>query len=87
MKHSQILVILYENLQSQTETQLGRVMNFLNLEFSEEDMNCVLDRKEGSFKRPDVKDIAQKVIVNFRQMKKTKKKLFDLLKSLKFNYK
>ena len=87
MRHSQILVVLYENRQSQTETQLRGVMDFLNLDFCEEDMNCVLDKKEGSFKRPDAKDIAQKVIVNFRQMNKTKEKLFNLLKSLKFNYK
>lgn len=51
MSPSDILVVFYKDLVEKTETELRRLMKFLELDFREEDMKCTLERKKGLFKR------------------------------------
>jgi hypothetical protein len=46
-----ILVLKYENLQNNLELELKRVLNFLNATWTEEDVNCVLQHRNGHFQR------------------------------------
>ena len=82
MEKKNILVVFYEKLQDETETELRRVMRFLDLDFSEEDMECTLERKEGLFKRPkkDKNYFDRYSEEQIQLMDKTKEHLFQVLK-------
>lgn len=53
---SSLLVIQYADLLTNTENELRRLMSFLNLNFTEANMKCTLERKEGLFHRKHHQD-------------------------------
>ena len=46
-----LLVIHYDNLVERLEEELKRVLEFLSVSFTEADMKCVVERKEGIYRR------------------------------------
>ena len=46
-----LLVIHYQDLVDRLEQELKRVLDFLSVSFTEEDMKCVVERKEGIYRR------------------------------------
>ena len=49
--HGPLLVIHYSDLVENLEQELRRVLDFLSVSFTEADMKCVEERKEGIYRR------------------------------------
>ena len=45
------IVVQFENLKTNLTTELSRMLEFLKIPINQETMNCVLNNKEGFFKR------------------------------------
>ncbi|XP_053408235.1 WSC domain-containing protein 1-like isoform X2 [Mercenaria mercenaria] len=43
--------LLYSKLLTHTETELWKLMNFLNITYADSDIKCAIDNKEGNFHR------------------------------------
>ena len=46
-----LLVIHYQDLVDRLDQELRRVLDFLSVSFTEQDMKCVVERKEGIYRR------------------------------------
>ena len=46
-----LLVIQYNDLVEKLEQELARILDFLSVSFTETDMKCVVERKEGIYRR------------------------------------
>lgn len=77
-----ILLISYENLQHDTESEMKRVMDFLDLEFSPKDMKCMLERKTNELKRPE-NSMRKMVTINDQQRELLNSKRNTLFKKLR----
>jgi len=49
---NQLHIVRYENLKENLGLEMEKLMNFLNLEFDKSVESCVVEKQEGSFKRP-----------------------------------
>jgi len=79
------LVVFYRDLIDDTETELRRILNFLNISISEKMLRCTMDLKEGIYrraKRPDTtENLFDRHLTQF--LKSKQKKVFQLLTGLR----
>ena len=82
------IVVHYSSLKKQPEPELKRVLQFLDMTTSEKVMRCVLDRKEGVYKRKKrnlTENVVTSHMMNFMRKRisdlnaKTNSSSFDLL--------
>ena len=50
-KNNSIYVVEYESLERNTEHEMKRILNFLNINLSKSSFNCAMFRKEGLYHR------------------------------------
>lgn len=62
--HGPILVVFYNDLVQNLEQELTRMMDFLKVSFTKEDLECALNRKEGIYKRKKRNGDLRKLVYN-----------------------
>ena len=72
----QLLVVSYSQLVTDLRSQLKRMATFLNVTVTENDLNCTLQRREGSFKR---KKVYQKLNIDLHNKKLVEEYKTDVL--------
>ena len=55
LQSDQLHIVRYENLKENLGLEMEKLMSFLNLEFDKSVESCVVEKQEGSFKRPSSK--------------------------------
>ena len=59
-----LLVIFYSDLMENLERELKKMMDFLKVSFTKEDMECALSRQEGIYKRKKRNGDLRKLVYN-----------------------
>ena len=57
VKEFPLLIVVYENLENNTYTELKRMLDFLEYPYSEDDISCAVKTRSENFHRWHTKDI------------------------------